>query len=322
MQRLAIGITFLLGLVVSATTSADDEPASRWVTLGTVAGPNLTSERGQPSNALVVGRDIYVVDAGDGTATRLGKAGYSLRQVRAVIISHLHYDHIGGLGGILGIRYQVSAPGVLTIIGPPGTQRLVDGLVESMIPSAEVGAGVPGEPFRNPAEGVTVIEVVDGMTLDLDVMQLKVARNTHYSFAANTPEWEKFQSLAYRFDLPDRSIAFTGDTGPSRSVGDLAKGVDLLVSEMMDVDVAVKQVRSRNPHFTDDDIRRIETHLRSHHVTPEQVGELASRAQARRVVITHMSPATLTAAELDAYIERIQAIYDGPAVIADDLDEF
>ena len=36
-------------------------------------------------------------------------------------------------------------------------------------------------------------------------------------------------SLSYRFDLADRSIVYTGDTGPSKAVVALAQGADLLV---------------------------------------------------------------------------------------------
>ena len=63
-------------------------------------------------------------------------------------------------------------------------------------------------------------------------IKVTAVENTHFHFQPGSPGYGKYKSYAYRFDTPDRSVVFTGDTGPSDAVARLAKGADLLVSEM------------------------------------------------------------------------------------------
>ena len=46
-----------------------------------------SAARSQPANALLVGQDLYLVDAGDGTVGQLAKAGLNLLPLRAVLPS-------------------------------------------------------------------------------------------------------------------------------------------------------------------------------------------------------------------------------------------
>ena len=63
-------------------------------------------------------------------------------------------------------------------------------------------------------------------------------------------------------------------------------------------------------------------HLRTHHLTPEDVGRLASATGTRQVVVTHLVTGPVDNAKLRNYRARIGAVYDGNIVIANDLDGF
>ena len=127
---------------------------------------------------------------------------------------------------------------------------------------------------------------------------------------------------SFRFDLPDRSIVYTGDTGPSASVEQLAKGADLLVSEMIDVDATVAIVHRNSPDMTAPMLQGLVRHLSTHHLTREQVGDLAARAGVKKVVITHFVPGDADEARKAGYLSRLHSRYPGPAEIADDLDRY
>ncbi|MCY4426609.1 MAG: MBL fold metallo-hydrolase [Halieaceae bacterium] len=318
----------LLGLVMimmaaSYPLNAENlSPANEWITLGTSAGPIPDAVRSQPANALVVNGNVYLADAGDGTAGRLASAGYSHKAVRAIFISHLHFDHTGGIPAILALRWQTSAREPITIYGPPGTRDTVEGIFAFMEYGALGAYGVPGQTPKPANYQVEVVELEDGSTIDTGDFTLTAVRNTHYSWPEGSDEWKKFQSFAFKFELPNSSIVYTGDTGPSGAVEKLAQNADLLVSEMMDIDKTVEAVSRANPNMPEKALANMRSHLTAHHVTPEQVGEMATRAKVKKLVATHLAPAMLESSEVDYYTKRVRSKFDGDFFIASDLDRF
>jgi ribonuclease BN (tRNA processing enzyme) len=73
---------------------------------------------------------IYLFDAGEGCQVNLKKTKLGIKPLRVLAVSHLHGDHCLGVPGLLMMRAQVPDPGPLTILGPPGIQRFVEGLRE------------------------------------------------------------------------------------------------------------------------------------------------------------------------------------------------
>lgn len=319
-------LTLTAPMLVAATPTQPSAvlpgPRARWITLGTTGGPIASSDRSQPANLLLVGADAYLVDCGDGTVEQLAKAGVRLPQVRALVLSHLHFDHTAGLAAMIGLRFQTNVAESLVIYGPPGTRQLVDGLLASMKPAAEAGYGLPGAPSSDPALGIEVRELDDGSAFQLGRVAVTTARNSHYSFAPGSAPERRFQSFSFRFEAPDRSIVFTGDTGPSTAVERLARNADLLVSEMIDVPGTVANVRRNTPGMSDAALAGLQEHLSRHHLTSGQVGQLAARARVKAVVVTHIVAPAASAGDLLNYVAQISAPFDGGVVIAADLDAF
>ncbi|MEL1250983.1 MBL fold metallo-hydrolase [Aurantiacibacter gilvus] len=283
----------------------------------------MTSDtRSQPANLLRFNGQDYLVDVGDGAAGQSGAAGVQTKALDAIFISHLHFDHTAGLAGILGLRFQTNGTDPLTIYGPPETRQLVDGLLASMEPGATANYGVAGAAPVDHRAGIRVVELRDGDSVEVDGMTVTVRENSHYSFPAGSELAERFQSLSYRFDLPGRSIVYTGDTGPSAAVEELATGADLLVVEMMDIPLTIERLLAANPGMPEPVSRAMQSHLSEHHLSATQVGEMASRADVRSVVVTHFSGWEKSEQGHMQYLQDIALAYDGPFVIADDMDAF
>jgi len=319
-------ILVLLSLVAATPAMAQPAPVDRgpdqtsiWFTLGTHGGPMPNAARSQPANLLIAGQDAYLVDVGDGAAEQMAKVGVPLQRLDGIFISHLHFDHMGGLAAILGLRLQTNATGVLSIYGPPGTRALVDGIVASMRPSSEAGYGVPGEQANDPAVGVRVVELPGGESLSVGPMVVRTAENTHYSFPPDSPQFGRYASLSYRFDLPDRAILYTGDTAPSAAVDALGQGADLLVSEMIDVEGLLRSMGPQRGDAPGGPSSVLVEHLRTHHITPSQIGAMAKAMNVQQVVVTHLVIGNATPADLRRYVSEITAVHDVPVAIATDL---
>ncbi|MFK7958140.1 MAG: MBL fold metallo-hydrolase [Lysobacterales bacterium] len=316
MRKLILTITVF---ALASSAFAADGPINEFITLGTAAGPNSQATRSQPANALVVNEDLYLVDAGDGAVQQLVKAGFRVQDLDGVFISHNHFDHIGGMLAVLGLQSQLGVRKPLKVYGPPGTKALVDGLVIGMTPAMTAAFGMPNRSWRS---NVQVEEVVHNSVIELAGVTVRVAENSHFAIPQESGFPEKAKALSFRFNLADRSIVYTGDTGPSEALQTLAKGADLLVSEMMDIDSVLANIRAENPDMPQRQFDGIEWHLRAHHLLPIQVGELASGAKVKSLVVTHMSPNVSSDEMAKRYLNEIADAFDGQAVIADDLDRF
>lgn len=316
----ASSMVFLMQtLVASASADTVPVPSWQWIALGTQGGPVPSKLRSQPAN-LIVGPDgAYLVDAGDAAVTQMAASGQQLMSLRGIFLSHLHFDHIGGLFGVLGIRNQERIATPLTIYGPPGTKRLVRGLLQAMGPSSEAGYGIPGEVPVPPSSGISIVELDDGATARVGSMTMRAAQNSHYSFASGSAKDRHYKSLSYRFDLPGRSIAYTGDTGASPAVDKLVAGADLLVSEMIDLTAVEKGMAASGRKFDPIMLR----HLGDHHLSTTQIGDLAQAAGVKKVVLTHIAGGgARDEGAAQRYTDEVKRRFAGEVSVANDLDRF
>lgn len=314
--------TFNANAAPHTSSLAAPDSHFEWVTLGTMGGPVPQPGRNEPANLLVRAGDAHLVDVGDGAATAMVAAGAQYPQLKSIWISHIHFDHIGGLFGVLGLRLQTRTVTPLTIYGPPGTKEIIDGLIRAMRPSARSGFGVPGEVAIDPGATIKVVELDDGAKVQMDGFAVTVAANTHYSFAPGSPEERYFKSLSFRFDLADRSILYTGDTGPSPRVTALAQGADVLVTELIDFDATLAMIDRTGAGMAPQDRLNMAEHLRRHHLTPQDIGALAAKAKVGQVIVTHIAGNVRDPQSSHRYLEGIRSNYSGPVVIARDLQRF
>lgn len=295
-------------------------PAMRWITLGTAGGPIPTIERAEPSNLLIAGGKHILVDTGDGTVNQLAKAGFLVGRVDTVFLSHHHHDHVGGLSAVIGLRWMNQFPGVLTVYGPPGTQEMVDGIIHSLGPQSRIGFGLGKRP-PSPKESVQVVELDGKAPFKLADIAVTAVPNTHFDIDGKSGAGTAI-SLSYRFQLGNRSITYTGDTGPSVDLEKLAQGSDMLVTEVIDLDRLMAQIKVMRRDATPEMLESMSKHLATHHVLAADIGAMAARANVGRVVLTHFAiPGPLAESEPDLRA-GIRQSYAGHLDLARDLSSF
>ena len=149
------------------------------ITVGTLAGPPPRDHRAQSSNLLTVNGTHYVVDAGDGVARRLAKAGINLREIGTVFITHHHDDHTAGLGTLLSVSWDQNRTKPIHVYGPPRTQDLIRAAVQYFSISAEIRIADGGRTLPI-AQVFFGHDVGTGMIYEDANIKVTAVENTHF----------------------------------------------------------------------------------------------------------------------------------------------
>lgn len=309
-------------VVAAAPATPDVVPV--FVTLGTGGGPVVQTRRSQPANAIVVGDAVYLFDVGEGAQRQLKASGLPLAGIRAIFLSHHHLDHVGGLAPLLVSRWILAIPQPVPVIGPPGTKAMMAGIVAASQPIEHAPLNLDSAPPRAIATTFFATDLPANTPAPVEVYRderirvLAIAVD-HYHRADGQVSTAA-RSYAFRIEGGGRSIVFSGDTGPSVGLERLARGADLLVSEVLDRSAINRSIaRMHLPPAAEAGFLR---HMDLDHLTPPEVGTIAARAGVRSLVLTHLVPGRDEETDTDGYVAGLSAIYKGPVAVARDGQRF
>lgn len=256
-----------------------------------------------PSTAILVGKRLFVVDAGSGVERRLSAAGLSNTDFEAVFITHLHSDHVLGLSDLIFTSWIFGREAPLKIFGPPGVKRMTDHLIAAFAEDIDVRTNGYERNTRN-GYRVRAREVKPGVIYDSAGVRVTAIQVSHGN-------WK--YAYGYRFDTPTRSIVISGDTRETETITRAAAGVDVLVHEV----VSLPSLDHPPPDFFGGDIQR---YMRTFHTPDTKLGELAAKAKPKLLVLTHLVPVGLADS---VFIKGIRAGgFTGRIAVGHDLDRF
>ena len=207
---------------------------TKLVLLGTGSGPVPGLARRMASNLMVHNGAAYVVDCGLGVTDQYARTGIPFSALRSIFITHHHPDHNVEYGPLLMIGWTSGMRQSVRAYGPPPLMQMTVDYFRSAKPTIDFWA----EDFRiPPLQTIEVHEIRDlGPVMQDDIVKVTSVLVQHPPVKP---------ALGYRFDFPDRSIAFSGDTVALEAVAQIAKGADVLVHEAMDfpaIEVFVQQI--------------------------------------------------------------------------------
>jgi ribonuclease BN (tRNA processing enzyme) len=210
------------------------------------------------------------LDLGTGTLSNLQRS-VPHERLGALLITHQHLDHCLDLPALVLAREFHEGPlDPLPLYAPPGVFERISALedregVEEMRQVLDVRAIAPGEGF--------------------EVGPFRVSTRLLPHMVPNA---------GFRLEMDGRALAYTGDTGPSAEVEELARGADLLVAECS----WLKPVEELGPF----------------HLTAAQAGGHAARAGVASLMLTHFWPGM----DRDAAREQAASAFDGEILLADE----
>jgi ribonuclease BN (tRNA processing enzyme) len=320
---LSIGIGFILpALAQDPANATPPASATRLITLGTAGGPQPRAHRSQSSDLLVVNGTPYVIDAGDNVTRRIVQAGFDFRTIKTIFITHEHSDHILGLAALLVSEWERQPKDPINIYGPPGTVMVTQGVMDFAQANADIRWS---ESRRIPMN--TVFKAHDmqpGVVYQDKNIKVVAAENTHFHFEPGSPPYGKYKSYSYRFETPDKIIMITGDTGPSDAVTNLAKGADIMVSEVLSLNDTIGAFKKNGTWQAKSEAEKKGTieHFEHEHLTPQAIGEMASKAGVKMVVLTHLPASDNPDDDFSRYGQEVKKYFKGDVRVAKDLMEF
>ncbi|AIF49288.1 beta-lactamase [Dyella japonica A8] len=301
----AAGLAIAAGALSPWRVRADTSRRSRLILLGTAGGPTPKADRAAPANAIVVDGVTYVIDCGNGVARQMVQAGLDLGSIRHVFITHQHSDHNADYGNLLWLAWSGPLHSPVNTWGPPPLAemtRLFLAMNDYDIRTRIADEGRPPlAPLIRPHE-------LTGPGLVTQDARVKVT-------AALVQHPPVAPAFAYRFDCPDRSIVFSGDTRPSDNLVALARGADVLVHEVMYLP-ALDKLIATEPNAT-----RLREHLLASHTTTEQVARIATDAGVKTLVLNHFVPGGNPPVPEETWRDAVAPHFKGRLIVGRDLME-
>lgn len=238
------------------------------VLLGT-GSPLPDPDRAGPATLVRAGGVDLLIDAGRGVLMRAAALGVGAGQLGAVLLTHLHSDHITDLNDVVTSRWITSfEPSPLPIVGPPQTGEVVDAMLAALSP--DVGYRLAHHTDLTWDPPVDVTEVMDGPAF---------ARGDVTVTAAPTDHRPVEPSIAFRIEYGGTAVVVAGDTVPCEGLDRLCVGADALVHTVIRKDVIAGLPVPRLQDVMD------------YHSSVEEAAQTASRAGVGTLVLTHYVPA-------------------------------
>ena len=196
-----------------------------------------------------------LIDCGASSLIAMNRLGIDRNSIGAIILSHLHGDHFGGLPFfLLECQFVSRRKEPLIIAGPPGLEPRVRQICEAMF---------PGSSDNRRSFEVHFIEITPHRPLDICGFVVESLEVIHPSGAPST---------GLRLAADGKLLAYSGDTEWTDSIIDIARDADLFICECYTKDTIVP-----------------------YHLNHRLLMEKRPLITARRMILTHMSSEMLLA---------------------------
>jgi ribonuclease Z len=265
------------------------------------ASASLLVEVGNPQ------QDTFFFDLGSGSLANFNGLRLPVTATTKVFLTHLHADHVGDMPTLVwsmaksGRRDPVEVWGPAAEYRPLGTLAYARMLEAAHAWDMESLCGHPGQsgammiPSEVPYDRAAVAYERNGVTItSFPVIHLVNG------------------SVGYRLDYAGRSVVYSGDTRPTRTVLEHSDGADLLIHETF----PTAEVMARKASMP---LEVAELIINSSHTSPAMAGTVFEAAGARMSAIFHLAVDHET---VPAVWADMRTRHDGPVVISQDLTTF
>jgi ribonuclease Z len=261
--------------------------------------------RAGPSTMIAAGDRLYLVDAGVDSARNLQLWKVPLQKIDAVLITHLHSDHIGGLADIRLQTWVAGRRAPLKVYGPPGIERVVAGFNE---------AYAIDDTYRTKHHGAAMLPPTAAALLAVPIV-IPANATTSAVFseaglkvtAVRVRHEPANPAYGYRFDFAGRSVTVSGDTIYDEDLARAAQDGDVLVHEALAPELVAimhdELLAAGRPRPA-----KIMHDIPGYHTTPVEAARIANLAHVKLLLYTHLLPILPNAIAVRAFLKGVDEV--------------
>lgn len=293
-----------------------DLPDGLHVYLCGTGSPIPDPSRAGPCVGVLAGKSAFIFDTGSGSMRNLARMGFPIGSTRNAFLTHLHSDHIDGLGELMlqaWVGGSRSTP--LPVSGPEGTRDVIAGFVAAYSVDATYRTAHHGEEIAN-SQGFGA--VADEISFAPGRRQTVVHEAGGVTITAFLVDHEPVApALGYRIDYGGRSVTISGDTVSNDMVRLVAKDTDLLIHEALNRDMVLlmSDAAKSNDNMA---VAKILSDIVDYHATPQEAAAVAEGAGARALVLTHIVPPVPNRFLNAAFLGDARNAYSGRLLMGED----
>ena len=266
------------------------------VTLLGTGCPQVHAHRSGPASLVQTGAMSFLVDCGSGVTQRMAVAGVSGAGLDALLLTHLHSDHLIDLYQLVISSWHQGRARPQRIFGPSGTRAFAEATMEVWRKERELRIAWECRPSTAGLE-LEITEFGEGVIFDADGLRISAFKVDHRPVE---------QAFGFLFETAHARVAFSGDTTVCDGLVSAAKDVDLLVHECFIHREMGGRMRSAQGL----------ANVAAYHTLSSDVGKVAARAGARLLLLNHFVPVEF---DRDALLREVGADFKGSVVIGEDL---
>lgn len=279
--------------------------------------PMPDASRAGPCLGVLAGDKAFVFDVGSGGVRNLGSMGFPIDRLESVYLTHLHSDHIDGLGELLLLAWvggSRSEP--LPVAGPVGTSEVVAGFNSAYRIDSTYRVAHHGTDIANPggiggaAREITLPAGPAGQAVVYEDADLTIT-------AIRVEHAPVDPAFGYRIDYKDRSVSISGDTIYHPGFVAASEGVDIMFHEALDPEMVKtmgEQLTSRGQPNT----AAIFFDILDYHASPEDAARAASEAGVSHLVMYHTIPPLPVSLMETVFLGDARSRFPGPITVGKD----
>ena len=262
------------------------------ITMCGTSSPLPAPGRAQACVAVETPDDVYIVDAGSGSAATAQLSGIRLDKMRGILLTHYHSDHISDIGDFNLNSWVAGRPAPLQIIGPEGVDRIVEGLNITYELDRSYRVAHHGAELLNPELGVLHSRTIEeGVIVDEGGLRIT-------AFEVSHPPVEP--AYGYQVDFGGRSVVISGDSLVTDKIVEISDGADVVLHDAMALQlVQGAEAISRSAGNTR--LATVLHDIQDYHATTADLARLVAEADTGLLALYHLVPAPRNAMAIAAF---------------------